>query len=156
MNLYTYPNILTKYYFDTFIVGSHHSIPHLIADLLNRKQYAEEQNENSKSELEKIINNKLISFIDDKLSDLDITQLDDLESSEKIYWINQLGRQSALEISTYGRLRPDTMDLLMCLPEEDFIITMSIAGKLSNRIQILGETSLSSNTDLPPSMPVIS
>jgi hypothetical protein len=148
---------ITHYYFRTFVVGSYSSVPHLIRDLLSMKEIA-----NKSISLESLPSRneelkKLITMIDNELSKYDIeNELSELEESEPIYWVNRLGRQSALEISTYGRIRPETMNLLMCLPEDEFIAAMSIAGRLSTKVQVLGETSLSQRTPVPSTMPIIS
>lgn len=148
---------ITRYYFKTFIVGSYSSLSHLIRDLVQLKQIAT----NSISAVNASFRNEelklLINMIDSELANYDADAiLDDLEDDEPVYWINRLGRQSALEISTYGRIRPETMNLLMCLPEDDFQVAMSIAGRLANKIQILGEQALSQDTPIPPTIPVVS
>ncbi len=148
---------ITRYYFKTFIVGSYSSLSHLIKDLLQLMQIASNSispaNASFRNEELKV----LISMIEAELANYDVdAALADLEDDEPVYWINRLGRQSALEISTYGRIRPETMNLLMCLPEDDFQVAMSIAGRLANKIQILGEQALSQDTPIPPTIPVVS
>lgn len=141
----------TQYYFDTFIVGAHHSVPHLIADLLHRKSLIDEYLSASV-----VLNNKLAKLkklICAKLDTLNLADVDQLEEAEPIYWVNELGRRSAIEISTYGRIRPETMELLICMTEEDYETTMTIAGKLSRDIQKLGDVSLNNQTDVPKNMP---
>jgi hypothetical protein len=148
---------VTRYYFKTFIVGSYSFSSHLVRDLLQLKQAASNlispSNISYRNEELKL----LINMIDAELANYDIeTELLNLEESEPVYWINRLGRQSALEISTYGRIRPETMNLLMCLPEDDFRAAMSIAGRLSTKIQVTGEQALSEETPISPTMPVVS
>jgi hypothetical protein len=147
---------ITQYYFDTFIVGSHHSVPHLIADLQSRRSIAmfDMANKQPICQIESL--QRLINMIDEKLSTLNLSLLNDLEDAEPIYWQNQLGRQCALEIVTYGRVRPETMNLLMCLEEDSFIATMSIAGRLSHKIQITGELGMNISAPLPDAVPVVS
>lgn len=148
---------VTRYYFNTFVVGSYSSVPHLIRDLRNMRELA---NSSISSDLPGFKNHELkelVTMIDNELSKYDCeNELLELEESEPMYWVNRLGRHSALEISTYGRIRPDTMNLLMCLEEDEFIAAMSIAGRLSTKIQALGEESLSHPTPVPPTMPVVS
>lgn len=147
---------VTQYYFDTFIVGSHHSVPHLIRDLLARKEIAESALEMEQYVYKRKELAKLIHLIDVKLSTLNINDVYLIEEFESVFWVNQLGRQSALEISTYGRIKPDTMNLLMCLTDDQFATAMNIAGKLSTKIQILGEHSLINSTPVPTAMPTVS
>lgn len=147
---------VTRYYFKTFIVGSYSSVPHLIRDLLTMKEVANKSISKNLPTYKNEELKSLVSMIDLELSNYDCEkELLNLEEAEPLYWINKLGRQSALEISTYGRIRPETMNLLMYLQEDEFTIAMSIAGRLSTKIQILGETSLSQNTPVPTTMPVI-
>jgi hypothetical protein len=148
---------ITRYYFKTFIVGSYSSLSHLIKDLLQLMQIASNSispaNASFRNEELKV----LISMIEAELANYDVdAALADLEEAEPVYWINRLGRQSALEISTYGRIRPETMNLLMCLPEDNFQVAMSIAARLANKIQVMGEQALSQETQIPPTMPVVS
>lgn len=152
---------VTKYYFDAFIVGAHSSLPHLLKDLLERKELilmALSDPDNSLPNYKIKELNFFDSLIESKISTLDIDLKylsDEIENAEPEYWTNRLGRQSALEISTYGRIRPETMNLLMLLPEDNFVAAMNIAGRLSNKIQILGESSLSQQTPIPGTIPII-
>ncbi len=143
MNRYTYPNIITQYYFDTFIVGAHHSEPHLIAELMQRKLQARAD---SSLELE--------CMIDKKLAELNLENLNDLESAEPAYWINELGRTAGIEINTYGRLKPETLQLLLCLEEDAFVEAMVIATRLTTRIQLLANTAATESAPVPSNMPV--
>lgn len=147
---------ITKYYFDTFIVGPHSSIPHLIVDLISRKEIALVEMKGDLPQFKINDLKALVDLIEAKLLTLDMRKLEDLESEEPVYWIHKLGRQSALEIVTYGRVRPETMNLLMCLPEEDFIAAMSVAGRLSAKVQATADFSISQKTNIPASMPVAS
>jgi hypothetical protein len=146
---------VTQYYFDTFIVGAHHSVPHLIADLSKRKDIALFYIEKDIPFYKVMELEKLCKMIDTHLSTINPADAVNIEKAEPAYWVHRSGRQSALEISTYGRIRPETMDLLMCLEEDQYLAAMSIAGKLSMKIQSLGEYALSSQSSLPPSVPVI-
>ena len=148
---------ITRYYFKTFIVGSYSSLSHLIRDLLQMKQTATNSISSTNASFRNEELKLLIGMIDAELVNYDAdTILADLEEDEPVYWINRLGRQSALEISTYGRIRPETMNLLMCLPEDDFQVAMSIAGRLATKIQVIGEQALSQDTSIPSTMPVVS
>jgi hypothetical protein len=148
---------ITRYYFKTFIVESYSSVPHLVRDLLQLKQIAynsiSPSNVSYRNEELKLLINMIEAELANYNTDIELAEL---EENEPIYWINRLGRQSALEISTYGRIRPETMNLLMYLPEDDFQIALSIAGRLSSKIQAMGEQSLSQETPLPPTMPIVS
>jgi hypothetical protein len=143
----------TQYYFDTFVVGAHHSTPHLIADLQHRMGLL--KFELSKQHAISVSNklNKIQQMIQTKLDSLNLNELDELEDAEPYYWVNELGRRCAIEISTYGRIRPETMELLICLPDEDFVTAMSISGKLVNHIQLMGDGALNNTTTIPESMP---
>ena len=147
---------VTKYYFDTFIVGAHHSVPHLISDLTKRKDIALFYIEKDIPFSKKMDLEKLCKMIDTHLATLNLDDIGNIEDAEPTYWIHKLGRQSALEISTYGRIRPETMDLLMCLEEDSYIAAMSIAGKLSSKIQELGDYALTTQSPIPSSLPIIS
>ena len=146
---------VTQYYFDTFIVGAHHSVPHLISDLSKRKDVALFYIEKDIPFYKKMELEKLCKMIDKHLSLIDTAEINNLEKNEPAYWVHRLGRQSALEISTYGRIRPETMDLLMCLDEDRYIAAMSIAGKLSSKIQELGDYALTTQSPIPSSLPII-
>jgi hypothetical protein len=147
---------VTQYYFETFIIGAHHSVPHLIADLLKRKDIASFYIEKDIPDSKKADLIKLKTMINAKLLSIDQTDLDHIEDAEPAYWVHRLGRQSALEISTYGRIRPETMDLLMCMEEDQYLAAMSIAGRLASKIQQLGEQALSTQSPIPSSLPIIS
>lgn len=148
---------ITEYYVNTFIVGAHHSTPHLIRDLKRILSLANNELQKSHhtpfrtAEL-----HSLLAIVTEKLSTLNLDEESDLELAEPVFWVNQLGRQCSIEISTYGRIRPETMNLLICLPDDDFVAAMAISGKLVNRIQQLGESSLNSAAPIPPTMPVVS
>jgi hypothetical protein len=146
---------VTKYYFETFIVGAHSSMPHLLTDLWERKHIALVELNKSLPHNKIEALKTLIQMIEDKIDSIDPSVINELEDAEPTHWINKLGRQSALEISTYGRIRPETMHLLMCLPEENFIAAMSIAGRLSNKIQALGEQAMLQEVPVPQTMPVV-
>jgi hypothetical protein len=145
---------ITQYYFDTFIVGQHYSVPHLVADLNLKRQQAIELlarcEEYKSSNL-----TMLIKMIDTELAKHNLNDHPNIEDCESAYWVIRLGRQSALEISTYGRIRPETMNLLMCLDDDAYMDAMSIAGRLSNKIENLGYSALNTNTPIPPTMPVV-
>jgi hypothetical protein len=47
------------------------------------------------------------------------------------------------------------MNLLMCLDDDAYMDAMSIAGRLSNKIENLGYSALNTNTPIPPTMPVV-
>ena len=146
----------TQYYFDTFIVGAHHSLPHLVADLLERKSIAEFWVEKDIPNCKKESLVHILAMIDKKLSTIDADEEYKLEAAEPMYWIHRLSKQSALEISTYGRIRPETMELLMCLEDDEFAYIMCLAGRLSTKIQAIGDNSLSSHqAPLPSSIPII-
>ncbi len=143
----------TWYYFNTFVVGAHHSIPHLIVDFQYRLSLL--KFELSKQHASAVTNklNKIQQMIQSKLDSVNLNELDELEEAEPYYWVNELGRRGAIEISTYGRIRPETMQLLICLDEDDFVSAMSIAGKLARDIQYAGENALQPSTPVPESMP---
>lgn len=147
---------VTRYYFDTFILGQYSSTSHLVRDLINMREVAAKSiNAELPSYKVKELK-KLIDMIESELSNYNINaELANLEENEPVHWMHKLGRQAGLEISTYGRIRPETMNLLMCIPEENFEIAMSIAGRLSIKIQALGEESLMQNTPVPSTVPVI-
>jgi len=148
---------ITRYYFKTFIVGPYSFSTHLVRDLLQLKQVASNSISPSNVSYRNEELKLLINMIDAELANYDVeTELLNLEENESVYWINRLGRQSALEISTYGRIRPETMNLLMCLTEDEFQIVMSIAGRLTTKIQVMGEQALSQETPIPSTMPVVS
>ena len=147
---------VTQYYFDTFIVGAHHSVPHLVADLTKRKDTATFYIEKDIPFYKKMELEKLCKMIDSYLSTIDPNAALGIEDAEPAYWIHRLGRQSALEISTYGRIRPDTMNLLLCLEEDHYVAAMSIAGKLASKIQEVGDYALTTTSPIPTSLPVIS
>jgi hypothetical protein len=155
MTRYTYPSVLTKYYFDVFIVSPHHSMPRLIADLMVRKKFAEEQIESSTSNAEKEILSSLIKLINEKLKTLDLDELADIEHAEPVYWINELSRRCAIEINSYGRVRPETMELLMCVEDDDFVKIMSTANRITLRIQQLDAFARHDATPKPDNMPSI-
>jgi hypothetical protein len=147
---------VTQYYFDTFIVGAHHSVPHLISDLSRRKDIASFYIDKDIPFYRKMELEKLCKMIDTHLSSIDPNSIGNIEDAEPTYWIHKLGRQSALEISTYGRIRPETMDLLMCLEEEHYVAAMSVAGRLSSKIQEIGDRGLATQSPIPSSIPIIS
>lgn len=144
---------VTQYYFDTFVIGAHHSVPHMIADLLRRKELATLAIQETKLEFKKKEYVKLISMIDEKLSTLDMKELNDLEFVESKYWINELSKRVAIEVNTYGRIRPDTLDLLLCIDEEDFGTIMKIAAGITNKLKMITDYAESMATPVPPLMP---
>jgi hypothetical protein len=143
----------TQYYFDTFVIGAHHSVPHMIADLLRRKELAEIaiNNESLKYKIKEY--RKLIDMIDAKLSNHNINELNDLELAEPSYWVNELTRRVAIEVNTYGRVRPETMDLLLCVEEEDFGTIMKNASGITNRIKMISDFAEKMAAPVPPTMP---
>jgi hypothetical protein len=142
----------TQYYFDTFVVGAHHSVPHMIYDLLKRKESAEAALNEPVLEYKRKEYTKLIEMIDEKLSTLDMSDLDDLEAFEPTYWINELSRRAALEINSYGRVRPETLDLLLCVEEDDFLTIMKIVTGITTRIRIISESSEAMSAPVPSTM----
>lgn len=144
---------VTQYYFDTFVIGAHHSVPHMIADLLRRKELAEVALQETKLEFKKKEYTKLISMIDEKLSTVDMDDINDLEFVESKYWINELSRRVAIEVNTYGRIRPDTLDLLLCIDEEDFGTIMKIAAGITNRMKLISDFAESMVTPVPETLP---
>lgn len=152
---------MTQYEFDTFVVGKHHSRARLIQDLLRRKQALLEKRDDdlSKFGIELPGNLKfsdadnMIKMIDIELSRHDINHLKDLEKEEPAYWIDELARTAALEINTYGRIRPETMDKLMLLPEENFISSMNKASTLVMKLKLTAEGAEIINAPLPGNLP---
>jgi len=147
---------VTQYYFDTFVVGAHHSMPHLVADLLKRRELAKYE---QSREIPQVLRNeydKLIKMIDAKLETIDIEELKDIELAEPIYWVNELARRSAIEINTYGRIRPETMTLLLCVDEEDFATIMKIASGITQRLVGISAKAEASATPVPEKMPRVS
>jgi len=144
----------TQYYFDTFIIGAHHSVPHMIADLLKRKELATSALAETKFEYKKKEYIKLIEMIDDKLSEYDKNELNDLEFVESKYWINELARRSAIEINSYGRIRPETLELLLCVEEEDFRMIMQIAAGITTKLVMISSyAEAMSIAPIPENMP---
>jgi hypothetical protein len=144
---------MTEYYFDTFIVGIHHSIPHLIADLLNKREVAEQELStalpNRRSDIE-----YFIKLIDKKLSILSCDVTDELEQNDRTYWVNELGRVAAIEINTYGRIKPDTLEKMLCLDDDSFVEVQSIAVRLTQKMQHLEYAAQQELAPVPPTMPV--
>lgn len=145
---------VTQYYFDTFVIGAHHSLPHLVADLVKRKRLAEwAKIQDETPPVQQDEYDKLIQMIDEKLSTINIEELADLELSEPAYWVNELARRSAIEINTYGRIRPDTLSLLLCISEEDFGTVMRIASNITQRLKLISDLAEASSTPVPEKMP---
>ncbi len=144
---------VTQYYFDTFVVGAHHSMPHLVADLLKRKALAQWRKVQGEiPNIQRDEYDKLIGMIDAKLETINVEELNDVELAEPVYWVNELARRSAIEINTYGRIRPETMSLLMCVDEEDFITIMRISASFTAKLQMISETA-EATAPLPEKMP---
>lgn len=146
----------TKYYFETFVVGAHHSVPHLLKDLLHRKSeidLALNSNEHSTFVKDELL--ALQKLVDSKIEEVGYEHLNDIELAEPVYWINKLGKQCAIEISTYGRIRPETMELLVCLDDESFTAALAKAGGLSRIIDSKGSNALA-RTPVPENLPVLS
>ena len=144
---------VTQYYFDTFVVGAHHSMPHLVADLLKRKALAQWRKVQGEiPNIQRDEYDKLIGMIDAKLETINVEELNDVELAEPVYWVNELARRSAIEINTYGRIRPETMSLLMCVDEEDFVTIMRISAGFTSRLQMISETA-EVTAPLPEKMP---
>lgn len=145
---------VTQYYFDTFVVGAHHSLPHMVDDLLKRKRLAEWSKTQAEiSPVQRDDYDKLISMIDAKLDSINVDELNDLELSEPVYWVNELARRSAIEINTYGRIRPETMALLLCIDEEDFATVMKIASGITLKLQLISQESEIPTASVPEKMP---
>jgi hypothetical protein len=144
---------VTQYYFDTFVIGLHHSVPHMIADLLRRKELATVAMAETIFEFKKNDYTKLISLIDEKLSEYDLNDLNDLEFVESKYWINELARKAAIEINSYGRIRPDTLELLLCLEEEDLKTIMQIAAGITRKLTMISAYAESIAVPIPENTP---
>jgi hypothetical protein len=147
---------MTQYEFDTFIVGKHHTRARLIQDLLRRKQNALDEIEHmplTLRELDQAELKNLIRMIDIELSQHDINNIKDLESEEIAYWIDELARTSALEINTFGRIKPETMDKLMLIEEDHFISAMNKAGMLVMKLKLVAEGSHCIDAPLSKDMP---
>ena len=149
---------ISSYEFETFVVGKHHSNARFIQSLLRMKQESLEKldyltKEEKTNTLEFLDNQHLIKKIDNELSKHDINLLNDLDDEEEVYWIDRLARQSALEINTYGRIKPETIDKLMLMDEEHFILAMNKAGMLVDRIKNLAEDAHRISSPMPPTLP---
>jgi hypothetical protein len=148
---------ITSTYFRNFIVAAHHSKPHLILDLLKQKQ-------NSIEEIARLLVidgslrllelEQLIRMIDIELAKYNIDEVSKIEEEDTVYWVDKLARQSALEITTYARVRPETMNLLMLLSEDQFVNAMSKAGHLINAIKSLSDIGQNISPIIPDSLPV--
>lgn len=145
---------VTQYYFNTFVVGAHHSVPHMIADLQKRKalaKYAISSMPISDHVKDECL--KLIQMIDKKLSEVNRDELQDIELVEPVYWVNELARRAAIEINTYGRIRPETLSMLLCIEEEDFGTVMRIASGITHRLKLISDLAEASVAPVPPQMP---
>lgn len=149
------PAGMSQYEFDTFIVGKHHSKARMIQDLLRRKSSAMDLIADlvNFTTLEVLEARQIVVLIDKELSKHNINDLNALEIEEPIYWINELARQSALEITTYGRIRPETQDKLMLLEEDQFSNAMLKTGSLVKKINTLAEAAYNITTPLPEGLP---
>jgi len=143
----------TQYYFDTFVIGAHHSVPHMIADLLKRKDMANHAMTFNIDESTKANYTRLIELIDAKLETFDVNELEDLELAEPLYWVNELARCVAIEINTYGRIRPETLSLLLCIDEEDFGTIMRIASEITCRLKLISDLAEAVVAPVPQQMP---
>lgn len=148
---------ITQYEFDTFIVGKHHSVARMIQDLLRRKSAAIDliADLDNFTTLEELEARQIIILIDKELSKYKIDDFNTLEKEEPIYWVNELARQSALEITTYGRIRPETQDKLMLLEEDQFSNAMLKTGSLVKKINTLADTAYNITTPMPEGLPRI-
>lgn len=125
---------MTTYYFRTFVVGKHHSQRALREELI---------------ELQKDADPALTEMIQSALKDMPLV----VEGNEHEYWINELARRAALEINSYGRVKPETLELMMCMQDDDFSAIMAIADSITQHIQELCKNAV--NTPLPTNIPVV-
>lgn len=153
---------MTQYEFDTFVVGKHHSRARLIQDLLKRKSKAQDVVGSADltkfgidlpATIKTLEAKQLIEMIDSELAQHDINLLKDLESEEPAYWIDELARTSALEINTYGRIRPETMDKLMLLPEDHFVSAMNKSAILVVKLKNTAEGAQAIDAPIPENLP---
>jgi len=144
---------VTQHYFDRFVIGAHHSIPHMIADLLKRKELATIAIRSSINDVQKSEYSKLVQLIDAKLETINVDEVKDLELAEPVYWVNELARRSAIEINTYGRIRPETLSLLLCVNEEDFGTIMRIASGITHRLKLISDLAEAVVAPVPQQMP---
>lgn len=143
---------MTQHEFDTFLVGKYHSKARLIRDLLVKKKEIKDSYVFGQDIISQA-DQDMIRMIDAELDKHDINLINNLEKEEPIFWINELARQSALEINTYGRIRPETMDKLMLIETEHFEAAMAKCGALVMRLKQIADSAYSHSAPLPESMP---
>jgi hypothetical protein len=77
-----------------------------------------------------------------------------LNEEKVVFIVQQLGRQFGLDLCSYGRVRPETLDMILCLSSDQQVVVFQIG----NQVQVKVETNLVAasspqSTPLPNSMP---
>ncbi len=83
----------------------------------------EEEKSLLEAKLETIGENELIELINSR------------EDVEQDYWINQLGKQAAIEVLTTGKPSIETMTKMVKLPEDAYVRATQLCVRLANTIK---------------------
>jgi hypothetical protein len=78
-----------------------------------------------------------------------IAAMDIPEDNERHHWITYFGKRAAADLLTLGKVQPETMLEMSCLPVEDFKEVVKIAtssARKLNDITIQTEKELNTNT----------
>lgn len=124
---------------DNFQKQSGTAYARYIIDTINRVRKIDSDLETETRTYER---NCLIAEREKLMSVLDGEDPAELESAltnwefvEKEYWANTLGKQAAVEILTFGKVRIETMNKMVKLPEDLYVKSTQTCVRLANAIQ---------------------
>jgi hypothetical protein len=96
----------------------------------------------------------LVNFIKNEPQKELSSILENWQITEEEYWIDYLGKISAIELLTAGKPSMETMTKMVKLPESAYIKATQICVKLANAIKeatVMAEQEVGIDIDVPPS-----
>jgi hypothetical protein len=139
INSCPYSTEFGKFEQENFLSPAAPGYPRYIIGLINRHRKIVSDLEQETRTFERNCLQEEKSKIEEILSQQDPVRLqnaiDNWEKVESEYWVDTLGKMSAIEILTHGKVTYETMMKLAKLPEDMYIKSTQICVKLANKIK---------------------
>jgi hypothetical protein len=129
----------SEFELSNFSVSTGVSYPRFVIDTVNRLRKVDSDLETEKRTFERNVlleeKKQLEEFLESQDASKVETALKNWQSVEQEYWVNYLGKIAAIEILTFGKPSLETMDKMVKLPEDAYVVATQVCVRLANAIR---------------------
>lgn len=110
----TYVPHRTRFEMEHLLLGRHPGLARKVAAIVQEIEKLEMQGDATAEQEIGILQEILNDIVPEGSGTNEI--LGQIEDEEEQYWVEKLGKMGAIDILTIGKLQPETMDAITCLP----------------------------------------